>query len=140
MKSVPFQTSHWAELTANGLPLGVELSQSEIQQIEATGKAHTIVDEKGVPLACGGVVQYWKGRFEAWAIFDKERAKSRMVGIIRIMRDFLARVRGRVEAAVRIGNFSDLRTALVLGFAMETLCAKCYLPDGADCSILVRIS
>jgi hypothetical protein len=103
--------------------------------------AHTIVSrETKRVLMCAGVVEYWPGRGEAWAIFD-EKCKSEFIYIHGAVKKFLeiCPVK-RIEAAVDIGFEAGHRWVKALGFELEAPLLKSYRPvNGGDVSLYARV-
>jgi len=94
---------------------------------------------EGRIVACGGIIEYWPGRAEAWAVLD---ATSR--------KDFLAihnaarRVLNldhfrRIEAVVDVGFEAGHRWLRALDFRMEAPRMLQYGVDGNDYSLYARV-
>lgn len=90
-------------------------------------------------IACAGVVEYWPGRGEAWAILD-QNCKKEFLQLHGVVKRFLkvCPVR-RIEAAVDTGFRAGHRWVRALGFEMEAQRLKGYRPDGGDCSLYALI-
>ena len=96
----------------------------------------------GVPMVCGGISEYWKGRGHLWCIFNEE-SKEHFIPTFRAIKAWLTDMQKkyfRIELSVSTEFFQGHRRAKMLGFEMEILAAKKYLPSGETCSIysLVR--
>ena len=83
----------------------------------------------------GGVVPYWEGRAHIWTVFS-ENARKNFLPVFRGIQTFLnyqpfKRVELSVPCSLEIGK----RRAELLGFKLETECAKNYLPTGEDCAL-----
>lgn len=95
----------------------------------------------GVPLICGGVIDYWENRGQLWSWFNAETPKMAFPAVIRGIKKFLAaQPYNRVEMCHPVGDDQLARRALLLGFKLECSFARSYLPDGTDCALysLVR--
>lgn len=121
---------------------GIADLEKNILQYAAIAKgtyAFTAVNEHGRVVCCGGVVEYWAGRGEAWAIFDKNCKKEFMS----IYRKALKFLKGcpvkRIEAVVNLGFCDGMRFVQALGFEVEAPVMKSYDVYGRDCSLWVRV-
>lgn len=90
-------------------------------------------------IACAGLVEYWPGRAEAWAVLSPD-CKREFLSLHGAVREFLdsAPVR-RIEAAVKIGFYPGHRWVRALGFQLEAPLMKCFLVDGTDCALYSRV-
>lgn len=95
------------------------------------------MDDKIV--ACGGAVEYWKNRGEAWIIFGKTFTGN-FILLQRAAREFIHRCPlKRLEASVVLGFDKGHRWIKSLGFKLETPLAKSYTQDGEDCALYSRV-
>lgn len=105
------------------------------------GMAYTCVsaEEPRRVLMCAGVIEYWKNRGEAWAVFDVN-CKKEFVYIHNVVRRYLdiCPVR-RVEAAVDVGFLPGHRWIRSLGFKLEAPVLKAYRQEGSDVSLYARV-
>lgn len=119
--------------------LPIMLSELDVNAFNEAPYCHAIVDDNGDVLACGGVIQYWPGRGESWAIFNP-RTKANALKVVRLMRDHLDTLPfRRIEATVICGFARGRRFAELLGFELEKECVRKYLPDGSDCDLFARV-
>lgn len=91
----------------------------------------------GTPVAAGGFVELWEGRWYAWALFGKWWPHKSVIRAIRSHveeQDF-----PRLEMAVDAEFERAQRFAEWLGFELENK-ARRYLPNGHDAMIYVRLS
>lgn len=93
---------------------------------------------KGKIMVCGGITNYWPGRGQVWTVFS-ESSKTNFVSTFRAVRDWLKEQLEinyfRIEVSIPCGFKIGQRRAEMLGFELEILRAKRYLPSGEDCSI-----
>lgn len=118
--------------------LGSSLIAEQAQSLERTPHACSVfVDDQLI--MCGGVTEYWKGRGEAWAIFDPS-GKRYFATIQRATRDFFDRcpVR-RVEASIECGFTVGKRWVQSLGFKLECERLQSFFPNGGDATLYSRI-
>ena len=101
------------------------------------GKSFTAIDGDRV-LGCAGLIPYWEGRAEAWALLAKD-IKGQFIHI------HLAAVRfldacgfRRVEAHVDADFGCAKKWIEMLGFEFEGP-LKAYTPDGRDCLRYARV-
>jgi len=92
-------------------------------------------------VGAAGLVPYWSGRYEAWALLDREAGKHALP-ILRKMRyvldTFPAR---RIEMTVYVDNRAGHRLAEALGFdPMKAVTLEAYAPNGADVVMYSRVS
>lgn len=90
-------------------------------------------------VACVGLVPYWNGRGEAWAIIDRESGKN-FVSVVRALKRLIARIDcNRIEATV-LRNFNQAhRLVKLLGFELEAECMRKYGVTGLDYSLYARV-
>lgn len=140
MDLIPFQPEHLdriheQEATAHLRPL---ITPVMLRALAAMPHSYTATVE-GRIVACGGIIEYWPGRAEAWAVLD---ATSR--------KDFLAihnaarRVLNldhfrRIEAVVDVGFEAGHRWLRALDFRMEAPRMLQYGVDGNDYSLYARV-
>lgn len=106
----------------------------------AAAQSFTAIADDGKILFCAGLVEYWAGRAEAWAIFDKKICKPYFLQIHHAVKRFLnISSTRRIEAAVDIGFKEGHRWALALGFKLDAPLLVAYRPDGGDCSLYSRV-
>ena len=137
---VPYQPHHLESLLLqpNQAYMRSLMTNPEYQKsLDITGKAFTAIDGETV-LACAGIVPFWEGRAEAWAIMSHD-LKRHFLLIHRATERFLdACGFPRVEANVDANFGCAQRWMDMLGFVSEGLMHK-YTPDGRDCTRFARI-
>ena len=115
-----------------------DLTAEESYALERSGTCWTgLFDD--APIACGGVVKMWNGRYVAWMLLNMKSGRH-MAMITREVQKKLAELPGRVELTVRADFEKGQRWAKMLGFEVETPLLKQYGHDGADHVGYVRIS
>jgi hypothetical protein len=97
----------------------------------------------GAVFACSGVIPYWYGRCQVWAIISREIGKARMLWLTRQAFTFLDRLQQderyrRVEAVANASNPASVRWCEMLGFEKEGY-MECYDPEGNDHIAYVRL-
>lgn len=112
----------------------------EQDKLLETALSNTIVSKiDGRVLFCGGVVEYWPGRGEAWAIFDQNVKKEFVYIHSAVKRFFDICPVKRIEAAVDVGFEAGHRWIKTLGFTLEAPILKSYRPEGTDVSLYARV-
>lgn len=136
---VPFRRWHLEMLEENGVAEGgaVKLPNDILSALEEQGSWTFAVD--GEPMMCGGTVQIWPGRSTAWAFISK-KAGPHMLFLTRGARDCLAKVKGRLEVAVRFDFEEGKRWVRLLGFRRETPRLEKYGMAGEDYVGYVRLN
>ncbi len=91
------------------------------------------------PVVCGGVVDYWEGRGEAWAMIDHD-SKHSFLEVHHVVKSFLKQCPvNRIEAYVGCDFEPGHRWIKALGFKMEGERLEAYHPGGHDVSLYARI-
>lgn len=120
--------------------LGAILDDGSIQALVKCRQSYTVEREDGVVMLCGGLIDYWQGRAETWASFNKGCKKDFLAVHHQVVKFLDTCGVRRVEAGVEVNFEAGHRWVKALGFTLETVCARHYLPDGKDCSLYVRIT
>lgn len=104
----------------------------------APGQAWTAFVD-GKPIACAGMIEFWKGRAYAWAYLSddfKKHAKS-------VHRATIAMLGGapwrRVEMTVDVDHGTAKRWAAHLGFEREGVC-RAWTTDGRDVELWAKVT
>lgn len=132
---VKLKAEHLADLLSRKAKLwGGGLSHEQMLSLEGSGHSYTILLGDR-PLLCAGVVEYWKGRGESWAIFDPE-CRRHFVEIHHIVKKYLddCPVR-RIEAAIQVDFTAGHRWIKALGFKLDAEKLEAFLPNGNDVSL-----
>ncbi len=113
--------------------------KDQVLLLEKANYSFSILGPNDRVLFCGGVVEYWQNRGEAWAIVNR-RAREHFLGVHHIVRGFIENcpIR-RIEAAVMLGSHNGHRWVKALGFQLEAHRVAAYLPGGQDCALYARI-
>lgn len=115
------------------------ISEAHLAVLAAQEHSYTIM-RGGLPIACGGIIQHWPGRYEAWAMLEASRPKD-FLTIHNATRRFLqTQIHTRIEAVVECGFQAGHRWLRLLGFDLESPYMRRYGPDGRDYSMYVRVS
>ena len=136
---IPFEASHLRLMT-------VQPSQQEVLQqvsddclavLENTN-AYTVVLD-GIIVCCAGVVEYYKGRGEAWSYLGADLG-SNMVPVYRAIKKYIDTIDvRRVEMTVDVDFEPGHRFAKLLGFELEAPRMKAYDINGRDKALYARI-
>jgi len=141
IKVIDFKKEHLQALLEQPLyqHLKSNISEAHMEDLEKKRNAYTCMTEDGRILIVAGVTEYWKGRGEAWALFDRESKKDLLL-IHRAVRRFLeiCPVR-RIEATVDVDSETQHRWIKSLGFEMEAPRLRKFTSEGKDASLYVRI-
>ena len=93
----------------------------------------------GKIVACGGAVEYWKDRGEAWIIFGKTYAGN-FILLQRAAKKFIEMCPlRRLESSILLHYEEGHRWIKSLGFELETPLARAYTQDGEDCALYARV-
>lgn len=94
---------------------------------------------EGTAIAAAGLLEYWPGRCEVWAVFDPA-CKPYFLQIHNAVKRFLRVVYvRRIEAIVETDFTAGHRWVKSLGFKMEAERLRSYTVDGLDVSLYVMI-
>lgn len=141
LELVRLEASHMERLRSVGALhyMSEEVGVHTLKELEKSPFSHSILMD-GVPIACGGIVVYWKDRGEIWGFVDKVLAKGHGKEIIELVRPLLDgfNIR-RIEAAVDSDDGRSRRFAEALGFKWETERAPYRGFDGSDQALYSRI-
>lgn len=141
MQLLAFRPEHLLTLKlqaaqASAQPLMTAQHGSEI--VSAAGQAWTAVVD-GKPIACAGMIEFWKGRAYAWAYLSedfKAHAKSVHRATIALLAGAQWR---RVEMTVDVHHGAAKRWAAHLGFEREGVC-RAWTADGRDVELWARVN
>ena len=137
---IPFLSSHVDQISMQDYDLE-ELSnttESHWKNVEALKWQRSIVIDGKVE-ACYGVVEYWKGRGEYWALIDRNSG-SKLVPMVRAMMSLLNEIDcKRIEVTVIYKFKQAHRLAILSGFELEAPLMKKYGVTGLDYSLYARI-
>jgi hypothetical protein len=101
--------------------------------------SNTIMKD-GVPILCGGVIEYWTNRGGLWAIVSKECGPSDFVTVHRLVEAFInALPYPRLEFHVDVDFDNGHRWAKLLGFSCEAPRMRAYQPNGRDAALYARV-
>lgn len=116
------------------------MTRAHAEQIEKGGRAFTFLDKETKHIAASaGVIQYWPGRGEAWAVLDKT-SREKFLAMHNCVKRYLDICDlNRVEATVAIDYPEGHRWMKLLGFEVEAPIMKAYRPDGKDCVLYARV-
>lgn len=134
---IPFKKEHLAPLLEQKINFSIrEWALSTAVDMEKTDSVTLMY--RGKVMVCGGIAPYWHGRGQLWSIFSED-SKFNFVPTMRGMKKWvhnqLKEKYSRIELSVEMGFLQGHRRAKLLGFELETMKAKKYLPSGETCSI-----
>jgi hypothetical protein len=87
-------------------------------------------------LFCAGVAEYWEGRGEAWALFNRDLIKDNKFQIIKTFKRYLEICPfKRIEASAEVKDPGYNAFLKALGFKLIVPLAKNYLPGGVNASL-----
>lgn len=140
MDLIPFKPEHFdqiqeQETTVHLRPL---LTPAMLHALAGQPHSYTAV-VGGRVVACGGLIEYWPGRAEAWAVLDATSRKEFLAVHNAARRVLDLGLFRRVEAVVETGFATGHRWLLALGFRMEAPRMLRYGADGRDYSLYARV-
>lgn len=126
---VPFRRWHMPWLLEQGSAegTGMPYDVDTLMTLEKQNSWSAVID--GKPIACGGTLQHWPGRHQAWTYMTPHTSRH-MRFITRAVESALEKVTGRIELTVRADFPQGQRWAKMLGFKVETPCLEDYGPQG----------
>jgi RimJ/RimL family protein N-acetyltransferase len=137
---IKFKAEHVRDLipTSAVNALCGHLRDDQLAALEKSEHSFTgLVD--GKVIGCAGVIRYWEGRGEAWAIFDPAIGRRLYLEIRNIAsRLFEVLPYRRIEAVVLADFAPGHRFVESLGFKKEAVCLKGYFPGGQDAVLYAR--
>ena len=140
-ETIPFRAEHLDLINEQDAEImfGEFATQGRAEALERIGSRTIMVH--GRPVLCGGIVEYWNGRCEIWAVLDRDCRKE-FVAIHRATKEFLDTCTHRRIEAVVIADFAEGRRWVeMLGFKLETPAAmRGYCPNGADAYLYARVA
>jgi hypothetical protein len=138
MELVSFKAEHLAKIEKQTGKMYPEITSTHRALLEKNNLTFSVVRGDRIFL-CGGVIQYWPGRGEVWAIFDKE-IKGDFFRLHKIALRFLDVLpMKRIEAVVNVDFKQGHRWAKLLGFKLDSERLKHYFSDGADAALYSRV-
>lgn len=140
LEVVAFEPEHHTALEADAAPVGgaTGLVTYPMLRLMASNPSLTLLAD-GRPVACGGVLQQWPGRYSGWAFLNPSSARH-MVAVTRGTRNLLDALVGRIEMTVRVDFHAGHRWAKMLGFEIETPLLRAFGPEGEDHVGYVRLN
>ncbi len=140
MKVVFLTPRHIDALTRTGALKGLEKHVTEEQVRVMCGFPYSFAIESGEDVvAAFGLVEYWAGRCEAWAMIDP-KCNNRFLAVHKIINRLLKVVQvRRIEAVVHCDFPQGHRWVKALGFTLEVDRMRAYTINGEDASLYVLI-
>ena len=136
----PFRPEHLQALKLQAAQVSAQpmMTADHGREITAApGQAWTALVD-GKPIACAGMIEFWRGRAYAWAYLSedfKRYAKS-------VHRATIAMLAGapwrRVEMTVDVNHGAAKRWAAHLGFEREGVC-RAWTTDGRDVELWAKV-
>lgn len=137
---IKFEPSHLRGIIATAGTTKVRpwMNDSLLSTLSSQQYCYTIMDDNG-PLMCGGLVNYWSGRYEAWAVLDAVPS-SKFLIVHRKVRDFFNAVElPRIEAVVESSCIGGRKWVEKLGFTLEVDTMSNYGVNGESFSLYSRV-
>jgi hypothetical protein len=140
---VPFKAEHYASMIIQPEQAHVRgwLTPEQARALEGPWAASLVEGNK--VWACGGVVEYWKNRGEAWALISGD-CGVKFTRMVRLTKKWLddCDIR-RIEAAV-VGQgtawIRGRRLLWLLGFDLRNHWhAEAYCPDGRNATLFAKV-
>lgn len=117
---------------------GEDLTDAHFQAVAQQKDTYTL-RIKGRIVACFGLVMYWEGRAEAWAIIDKD-CKNEFVPLFKTIKKMIDESPvPRIEATINKTFDQGHRWIKLLGFELEAPTMKKYGVTGHDYSLYARV-
>lgn len=137
---IPFQTEHWQNLDEQEATAYCRdlVTPDQVRNLETQPYSYSI-QKNGRVLACAGVIEYWPGRAEAWAMMGNSSRKDFLAIHNAAKRFFEVCPIRRIEAIVELGFEEGHRWAKALGFELEAPCMSKYSVDGRDYAMYARV-
>jgi len=137
---VKFIPQHWHDIDEQEATayLNSYLTDAHVERAADSPYAWTAFSGDHI-VGCAGVVEYWSGRGEAWALLAKDCRKE-FVHIHRAVKRFFDICPiTRIEAIVDLSFPQASRWAEMLGFELEAPVMRKYSPDGKDYALYARV-
>lgn len=134
-----FKAEHWDQMIAQQAMAWTRefIAPEQLQMLEGQ-KSYTFRHE-GKIVMCGGFLQHWEGRAEAWAHLAQDAGKH-MLTLTKMTKRLIEILPfTRFEATVDAKFPQAHRWMLALGFEMEAPLLRRYFPDGRDGSLYARV-
>ena len=119
----------------------------ELEELIRSGAAEQLIGSfslsallpSGACAACGGLVNLWPGRFQAW-VFMSSDAGEHLLAISRQVKYLLdTHPARRIEATVRARFNRGQRFARLVGLRRESGVLRAFYPDGTDAILFARV-
>lgn len=143
MRIEKLKGEHIAQMKALGVVRYLseaDTSPERLKAMENEKYAYAAFDDDGRILACGGVVEWWANRGDAWMMFNND-CRVDFLKIHNAVKRFLdvCPLR-RIEATVDYNFVAGHRWIKLLGFTLEAPRLRAYTMDGRDVALysLVR--
>jgi hypothetical protein len=116
------------------------MGQANIDALEKSPHSYTLMTEEDERVVgCAGVVEYWSGRGEAWAILDTD-SRHEFLAMHNTVKRFLDVCPvNRIEAAVDLHFDNGHRWVMALGFRLDAARLRAFFPNGRDASLYSRV-
>ncbi len=137
---LPFKPTHADQIKMQSHDL-IEFKNFTMAQFEAIAKMkhQYSIEIDGCVKACCGLIEFWPGRTECWAMIDQEAGDS-FIRIVRAMKKFFDEVDcQRIEATVICDFEPGHRLVKLLGFELEAFKMRKYGVTGFDYSLYSRV-
>lgn len=140
-KLIPFKKEHLKNLDEHvyGLSVKENITEAQLEALEKRPHSYSFQGDDGEILGCGGVIEYWPGRAEGWAVLRKNLG-ARFFEVHTIFKTFLREIPiRRFELVTNVDFPEGIRWAYALGFTCEAPLMKSYGRDGKDCMLFAKV-
>lgn len=139
VRFIKYAAEHMMDLVnADPDHLGKTVSPTNAKALEQT-EGFTAV-RNGRVVACGGLIEHWPGRCEAWCVFAKDIGVFGFLSVHRFAKGVVeAHPARRVEVCLDYKSAIEARWVRSLGFYLEIPRLRNYWPGHRDGSMYVRI-
>lgn len=136
---VPLTRPHYASLIAQDHSGRLEKWADEgyMEQAELSVEAFAAINMLGHCVAVGGILEYWKGRAEVWAMIQTTTPGEFLV-VHKAAKKMCDKYWGRLECTVNYDFVEGQRWARMLGFKKETECMRDYFSYGSHATMWVK--
>jgi hypothetical protein len=141
---IPFHPEHFRQIPVPDHDAGILVMPNldrRLEQAVVPDQSFTATED-GKVVGVGGVVPFWDGVGEAWAIYPRDTRRYRFA-IYRITKQMINLIERRynyrrIEAKAHCGWMAAVSFLIAMGFEIEGR-ARAYGPDGADYYHMARV-
>ena len=114
----------------------------QAREMQSQQNSWTFFSDEYDPLACGGFIPVWPGRWIAWLYVAGNVPRQYRISLLRYIKSRFNGIHGRIEAEVRADFVKGQRLLETLGFYVENPpgILRQYGPAGEDFVSYVRFN